>query len=170
LHRSGCHPDDLSHHRSSKRAPRHLLQPLHPGRRGGGVRDLYWVEEFQLLDQGDRHLGADLTNVALRTVRAILDHLSEHRELYRLASSWRSVIGLIGITDLLVEQVHSFRVEFGGDHSGSGEAETTADIYTAAGMDGVFSAAVEGALGSDHARIAEMLFSLVPEWMRRPQA
>jgi hypothetical protein len=29
-------------------------------------------------------------NVALRTVRAILDHLSEHRELYRLASSWRS--------------------------------------------------------------------------------
>jgi hypothetical protein len=28
--------------------------------------------------------------------------------------------GLPGITYLLVEQVHSFRVEFGGDHSGSG--------------------------------------------------
>jgi hypothetical protein len=114
--------------------------------------------EFQLLGQGDRHLGADLTSVALRTVRAILDHLSEHRELYRLASSWRSVMGLIGITDLLVEQVHSFRVEFGGDHSGSGEAETTADIYRAACADGVFSAAVECAPRFDHVRIAEMLF------------
>jgi hypothetical protein len=47
-------------------------------------------EECQLLDRGDRHLGADLMNVALLTVRAILDHLSEHRELHRLALSWRS--------------------------------------------------------------------------------
>jgi hypothetical protein len=53
-----------------------------------------------------------------------------------------------------VEQVDSFRVEFGGDHSGSGEAETTADVRVAADMDGVFSAAVDGTLGSDDARIA----------------
>lgn len=66
--------------------------------------------------------------------------------------------------------MHSFRVGFGGDHSGSGEAETTADVYIAAGMDGVLSAAVEGALGPDDVRIAEMLFSLLPEWVRQPPA
>jgi AcrR family transcriptional regulator len=70
-------------------------------------------EEFQLLDYGGRHLGADPTNVALRTLRAILDYVTEHREPYRLASSGRSATGLACITDLLVEQVHSFRVEFG---------------------------------------------------------
>ena len=107
---------------------------------------------------GSSPLGADPTNVALRTLRAILDYLTEHRELYRLASSGRSATGLTGITDLLAWQVHSFRVEFGGDQSGSGEAETTADVHMAAGMDGVLSAAVDGALGSDDARIAEMLF------------
>jgi AcrR family transcriptional regulator len=125
-------------------------------------------EEFQLLDYGDRHLGADPTNVALRTIRAILDYLTEHRELYRLASSWRSATGLTGITDLLVEQVHSFRVEFGGEHSGSGEVETTEDIYIASGIEGACASAVEGALGSNHARTAELLFSLLPEWMRQP--
>jgi hypothetical protein len=98
------------------------------------------------------------------------DYLTEHRELYRLASSGRSATGLAGITDLLVEQVHSCRVEFGGDHSGPGEAETTADVHIAAGMDGVFSAAVDGVLGSDDARIAEMLYSLLPEWVRQPPA
>jgi len=77
---------------------------------------------------------------------------------------------LTGITYFLVEQVHSFRGEFGGDHSGSGEAETTADVYIAAGMDGVLSAAVDGVLGSGDARIAEMLVSLLPEWVRQPPA
>ena len=38
---SGGHHDDRSHHRS-KRAPGHLLKPLHLGRRGG-VRDLHRV-------------------------------------------------------------------------------------------------------------------------------
>jgi hypothetical protein len=66
--------------------------------------------------------------------------------------------------------VDSFRVEFGGGHSGSGEAETTADVHIAAGMDGVFSAAVDGALGCGDARIAGMLFSLLPEWVRQPPA
>ena len=87
--------------------------------------------------------------------------------LYRLASSWRSASGLTGITDLPVEQVHSFRVEFGGEHSGSDEVETTGDIHIASGMEGVCACAVEGALGSNHARTAELLFSLLPEWMRR---
>ncbi len=128
------------------------------------------LEEFQLPGYGDRHLGADPASVALRTLRAILDYLTEHRERYRLASSGRSATGLAGITYLLVEQVDSFRVEFGGDHSGSGEAETTADVHMAVGMDGVLSAAAEGTLGSYDARIAEMLFSLLPEWVRQPPA
>jgi hypothetical protein len=38
-------------------------------------------DEFQLLDYGGRHLGADPANVALRALRAILDYLSGHREL-----------------------------------------------------------------------------------------
>jgi hypothetical protein len=37
-------------------------------------------------------------------------------------------------------------------------------------MDGVLSAAVEGTLGPDGVRIAEMLFSLLPEWVRMPPA
>jgi hypothetical protein len=77
---------------------------------------------------------------------------------------------LAGSTCLLVEQVDSFRVEFGGDHCGSGEAETTADVHMAAGMDGVLSAVVEGTLGADDARIAEMLFSLLSGWVRQPPA
>jgi hypothetical protein len=40
----------------------------------------------------------------------------------------------------------------------------------AAGTDGVLSAAVEGTLGSGYARIAGMLFSLLPEWVRQPPA
>ena len=40
----------------------------------------------------------------------------------------------------------------------------------AVGMDGVLSAAAEGTLGSYDARIAEMLFSLLPEWVRQPPA
>lgn len=40
----------------------------------------------------------------------------------------------------------------------------------AAGLDGVLSAAVNGTLGSGDARIAEMLFSLLPEWVRQPAA
>ncbi|MCW2907951.1 MAG: hypothetical protein JWL68_2740 [Actinomycetia bacterium] len=40
----------------------------------------------------------------------------------------------------------------------------------AAGMDGVFSVAVEGTLGSDDAGIAGTLFSLLPEWARQPPA
>jgi AcrR family transcriptional regulator len=125
-------------------------------------------EEFRLLDYGDRHRGADATSVALRTLRGILDYLRGNRELYRLASSWRSDSGLTGVTDLIVEQVRSFRAEFGGTHAGSGEAETTEDIYIASGMEGVFAAAVEETLGFDHARTAELLFSLLPEWMRQP--
>lgn len=69
-----------------------------------------------------------------------------------------------------MEQVDSFRVEFGGDHSGSGEAETAADVRVAAGMDGVFSAAVDGTLGSDDARIAWTPFSLLPDCMRQRPA
>ncbi len=47
-------------------------------------------------------------------------------------------------------------------HFGSGEAETTADVHMAAGMDGVFSAAVDGTLGPGDARLAGMLVSLLP--------
>src|SRR5260221_4628511 len=42
----------------------------------------------------DLEAEADPANVALRTLRAILDYLSEHRELYRLASSVRSATRL----------------------------------------------------------------------------
>jgi hypothetical protein len=42
--------------------------------------------------------------------------------------------------------------------------------HLAAGMDGVLSAAVDGVLGSGDARIAEMLVSLLPEWVRQPPA
>jgi hypothetical protein len=61
-------------------------------------------------------------------------------------------------------RVHSFRVEFGGDHFGPAEAETTADVHIATGMDGAFSAAVDGALRSDDAHRRDAL-PLPPEWV-----
>ncbi|MGI5134242.1 MULTISPECIES: hypothetical protein [unclassified Streptomyces] len=125
-------------------------------------------EEFQLFDYGDRHLGADPTSVALRTLRAILGYLATHRELYRLASSWRSPTGYMGITDLLVEQVHNFREQFGDERAASGEAAALEDLYVGAGMSGVLSAAVEGVLGLEHPRVAEILLSMLPDWMRYP--
>jgi len=38
------------------------------------------LEEFQLPGYGDRHLGADPANVALRTLRAILDYRAHRRD------------------------------------------------------------------------------------------
>jgi hypothetical protein len=86
-------------------------------------------EEFQLPGYGDRHLGAGPANVALRTLRAILDYLTEHRELYRLALSGRSATGLTGITYLLSPRRaggqlprrvrgRPFRIGRGGDDGG----------------------------------------------------
>jgi hypothetical protein len=49
--------------------------------------------EFQLLDYGGRHLGADPANVALRTLRAILDYVTNIGSCTGSRPSGRSATG-----------------------------------------------------------------------------
>ncbi|MEB3961448.1 TetR/AcrR family transcriptional regulator [Streptomyces kunmingensis] len=116
----------------------------------------------------DRHRGADPTAVAVATLNAMLDSLRQRKSLFLLASTWRSSSGLMGIGDLLLEQLHALRRDLGVDEQESGANNSVEDVYTASGVHGVFSAAVGGNTDCDPEEITVRLYALLPQWIRRP--
>ncbi|MER5553117.1 hypothetical protein ABT001_15815 [Streptomyces sp. NPDC002793] len=123
---------------------------------------------LHVLNISDRHMGADPTAVAVATLNAMLDSLRQRRSLFLLASTWRSPSGLMGIGDLLLEQLHALRRDLGIDEHEFGPHNSVEDVYTASGVHGVFSAAVGGNTGCDPEEIAVRLYALLPDWIRQP--
>lgn len=124
---------------------------------------------LRALDFGDRQLGADPASVALATLNTMLETLRRRRTLFLLASTWQSPSGLMGIGDLLVDQIRNFRHEFGGDEQQSDADSAVEDIYTACGMNGVLSAALGDGLGGEPEEIARRLYAALPDWMQHPR-
>lgn len=124
---------------------------------------------LRALDFGDRQLGADPASVALATLTTMLETLRRRRSLFLLASIWQSPSGLMGIGDLLVDQIRNFRHEFGGDEQQSDADSAVEDIYTACGMNGVLSAALGDGLDGEPEEIARRLYAVLPDWMRHPR-
>ncbi|MFJ9034546.1 TetR/AcrR family transcriptional regulator [Streptomyces sp. NPDC102274] len=121
------------------------------------------------LNISDRHKGADPAAVAVATLNAMLDSLRQRRSLFLLASTWRSSSGLMGIGDLLLDQLYALRRDLGVDERESGPNNSVEDVYTASGVHGVFSAAVGGNTDCDPDEISVRLYALLPEWIRRPR-
>lgn len=129
------------------------------------------AEEFRALHEvniSDRQLGADPAAAAVATLNAMLDSLRRRKSLFLVASTWRSASGLMGIGDLLVEQLVALRRDLGVDAQGSSTHNSVQDIYTASGVHGVFSAAVGGNTDCDPEQIADLLYKTLPEWIRQP--
>lgn len=124
---------------------------------------------LRALDFGDRQLGTDPASVALATLTTMLETLRRRRSLFLLASTWQSPSGLMGIGDLLVDQIRNFRHEFGGDEQQSDAGSAVEDIYTACGMNGVLSAALGDGLDGEPEEIARRLYAALPDWMQRPK-
>jgi AcrR family transcriptional regulator len=124
---------------------------------------------LRALDFGDRQLGADPVSVALSTLNTMLETLRRRRSLFLLASTWQSPSGLMGIGDLLVDQIRNFRHEFGGDEQQSDADSAVEDIYTACGMNGVLSAALGDGLDDEPEEIARRLYAALPDWMQHPR-
>ncbi|MGI5191622.1 TetR/AcrR family transcriptional regulator [Promicromonospora sp. CA-289599] len=124
---------------------------------------------LRTLDFGDRQLGADPASVALATLNTMLETLRRRRSLFLLASTWQSPSGLMGIGDLLVDQIRDFRHEFGGDEQQSDADSAVEDIYTACGMNGVLSAALGDGLDGEPEEIARRLYAALPDWMQHPR-
>jgi AcrR family transcriptional regulator len=123
---------------------------------------------LHVLNISDRQMGADPTAVAVATLNAMLGSLRQRRSLFLLASTWRSSSGLMGIGDLLLEQLRALRRDLGVDERGSGPHNSVEDVYTASGVHGVFSAAVGGNTDCDPEEIAVRLHALLPDWIRQP--
>ena len=124
---------------------------------------------LRALDFGDRQLGADPASVALATLSTMLETLRRRRSLFLLASTWQSPSGLMGIGDLLVDQIRNFRHEFGGEEQQSDADSAVEDIYTACGMNGVLSAALGDGLDGEPEEIARRLYAALPDWMQHPK-
>ncbi|MFC4630741.1 hypothetical protein ACFO6V_21015 [Promicromonospora alba] len=124
---------------------------------------------LRALDFGDRQLGADPASVALATLNTMLETLRRRRSLFLLASIWQSPSGLMGIGDLLVDQIRNFRHEFGGEDQQSDADSAVEDIYTACGMNGVLSAALGDSLDDEPEEIARRLYAALPDWMQHPR-
>lgn len=124
---------------------------------------------LRALDFGDRQLGADPASVALATLNTMLETVRRRRSLFLLASTWQSPSGLMGIGDLLVDQIRNFRHEFGGEVQQSDADSAVEDIYTACGMNGVLSAALGDGLDGEPEEIARRLYAALPDWMQRPK-
>ena len=120
------------------------------------------------LNISDRQKGADPATVAVATLNAMLDSLRQRRSLFLLASTWRSPSGLMGIGDLLLDQLYALRRDLGVDERESGPNNSVEDVYTASGVHGVFSAAVGGNTSCDPEEISVRLYALLPEWIRQP--
>ncbi|WP_328498686.1 TetR/AcrR family transcriptional regulator [Streptomyces sp. NBC_00414] len=120
------------------------------------------------LNISDRQMGADPTAVAVATLNAMLDTLRRRKSLFLLASTWQSSSGLMGIGDLLVDQLRRLRRDLGVDEQEAGAHNSVEDVYTASGVHGVFSAAVGGNTDCDPEEIAVRLFNLLPDWIRHP--
>ncbi|MFE6888073.1 TetR/AcrR family transcriptional regulator [Streptomyces sp. NPDC057694] len=116
----------------------------------------------------DRQMGADPTAVAVATLNAMLASLRQRKSLFLLASTWRSSSGLMGIGDLLLEQLHALRRDLGVDEQESEAHNSVEDVYTASGVHGVFSAAIGGNTDCDPDEIAARLYDLLPQWIRQP--
>ncbi|MFD6274239.1 hypothetical protein ACFWFI_01375 [Streptomyces sp. NPDC060209] len=120
------------------------------------------------LNISDRQMGADPAAVAVATLNAMLDSLRQRKSLFLLASTWQSPSGLMGIGDLLVEQLHALRRDLGVGEGESGAHNSVEDVYTASGVHGVFAAAVGGNTDCDQEEIAVRLYALLPDWIRHP--
>ncbi|MFF2189396.1 TetR/AcrR family transcriptional regulator [Streptomyces sp. NPDC058155] len=129
------------------------------------------AEDFRALHDlniSERQSGGDTAEVAVATLNAMLDSLRQRRSLFLLASTWRSSSGLMGIGDLLLEQLYALRRDLGVDERESGPHNSVEDVYTASGVHGVFSAAVGGNTDCDPEEIAGRLYALLPAWIRQP--
>jgi AcrR family transcriptional regulator len=124
---------------------------------------------LRTLDFGDRQLGADAASVALATLNTMLETVRRRRSLFLLASTWQSPSGLMGIGDLLVDQIRNFRHEFGGDEQQSDADSAVEDVYTACGMNGVLSAALGDGLDGEPEEIVRRLYTALPDWMQHPR-
>ncbi|MFJ2259435.1 TetR/AcrR family transcriptional regulator [Streptomyces sp. NPDC087844] len=120
------------------------------------------------LNISSRHRGAEPAEAAVATLNAMLDSLKQRRDLFLLASTWRSSSGLMGIGDLLLDQLHALRRDLGVNERESGPHNSVEDVYTASGVHGVFSAAVGGNTDCDPEEIAVRLYALLPSWIHRP--
>ncbi|MFI2363405.1 TetR/AcrR family transcriptional regulator [Promicromonospora sp. NPDC019610] len=127
-------------------------------------------EDFRTLgtpEPGDRQQpGADPAAMALETLNTMLETLRQRRNVFLVASAWRSPSGLMGISDLLVDHVRELRRGLGGDDAGA-ETDDVEDVYAACGMNGVLSAAVSGSLGDRPEEITSRLHAALPAWMRQ---
>lgn len=121
---------------------------------------------MRTLDFGDRELDADPTAVAMTTLNAMLDSLRQRRNLFLLASTYRAPSGLMGMGDLLLDQVRNFRRAFAGSERRPDAHNLVEDVYTASGMNGVLSAAVAGAFDVEPEQTALLLYAALPGWMR----
>lgn len=134
------------------------------------------AEDFRALGTagpGGAQPDADPAAVALATLDAMLEALRRRRNVFLVASAWRSPSGLMGISDLLVEQVRDLRRTLAGvagvpGVAGVAEADDVEDVYAACGINGVLSAAVGGSLGDRPEEITSRLHAVLPAWMRRP--
>ncbi|MFE7504339.1 TetR/AcrR family transcriptional regulator [Promicromonospora sp. NPDC057488] len=122
-------------------------------------------EDFRALPAPEQP-GADPAAVALATLNAMLEVLRQRRNVFLVASAWRSPSGLTGISDLLVDQVHDFRRLSGRTTEDAGT--DVEDVYTACGIAGVLSATVGGSLGDEPEEITSRLYAVLPAWMRQP--
>ncbi|MGW2094423.1 TetR family transcriptional regulator [Promicromonospora sukumoe] len=128
------------------------------------------AEDFRTLGTtgpGGAQPDADPAAVALATLDAMLEALRRRRNVFLVASAWRSPSGLMGISDLLVEQVRDLRRTLAGA-AGVAEADDVEDVYAACGINGVLSAAVGGSLGDRPEEITARLHAALPAWMRQP--
>lgn len=94
------------------------------------------------------------------TLDGMLEAVRQRRNVFLVASAWRSPSGLMGISDLLADHVRELRRTLGRD------ADDVEDVYTACGMNGVLSAAVSGGLGDRPDEITARLHAVLPGWMR----
>lgn len=123
-------------------------------------------DELLVRDSAARRDGADSETVGLESLRLIVEMLRVDRELARLADNHRSDSVLPGLANIVLEQVRSFRTEFGRP---TATADPGAEeVYVAAGLYALLSTGAKG--GQDPADVATIAYSLLPEWMRQPRA
>ncbi len=117
------------------------------------------------VDIDKRRRGAAAELVGVQSLRKLVELLRVDAELARLAEAHRERSVLPGLAGIVLEQVHRFRAEFSAPADADADAE---DVYVAAGL---YALIATGARGDrEAADVASTAYSMLPEWMRRPQA
>jgi len=127
---------------------------------GVGMRDIMRA------DENARRAGHPPDQVALQTIGRTLDYLGEHRDLFFLASDWRSPGGLRGVADILSQQVRGYRAHYADQAGQPSEVTEAEDVYVASAIAGFYAVVLHGGLRLDRDRAAGLLYRLFPAWLR----